>query len=119
MTEARPDIERRVLAEILTNPAALAMADQLELGDLTDARHHRVLEAVREIQGAGDPIEILDVADAIAMRDVCLGTHAAESASIQFLIDLVSTADVYGDLLETVFPADLRQLRLIANERRL
>jgi replicative DNA helicase len=116
--ETRPDIERRVLAEVISNPAALALADQLELGDLTDARHHRVLEAVRELQGAGCPIDICDLADCIALRDLSLGTHASESASLPYLTDLVSEAERYDGLLG-VFEADLRQLRLIANERRL
>ena len=116
---ARPDIEQRVLAELLCNPEALALAADLEVRDLSDARHRFALSAIRELQAAECAVDICDVADIIALRDVELGTHAAESASLPFLTDMVANAETYGDLLTSVFPADLRQLRLIANERRL
>lgn len=118
--EAQDRVEARVLAEILTNPAALPLAPDLEVYDFTDLRLQAAFIAVRELEASGADIGLLEVADAIAMRDLAMGTHRADSVSVAFLGLLVLTADRYDAAsFEHVFAADIRQLRLIANERKL
>jgi replicative DNA helicase len=118
--EPQLHVERRVLAELIANPAAVALADDLEIDDFTNFRHRVAFEALRNLQAAGCAIDILDLADSIAMQDLALGTHAAENVSVGFLGELVQNAERYqADLLEVVFSADLRLLRTIRKDRTL
>ncbi len=115
-------VEARVLAEILTNPTALAMAENLELDDFALLAHQWAFAALRNLQAAGESIGVIEVVDAIAMDDLTLETNKSHTVDVRWMLHLLDitrrTARWYRELLDVVFPADLRQLRTFARRRR-
>jgi replicative DNA helicase len=114
----QPEVERRVLAEVITNPTALAIADNLEVDDFVVLAHQWAFRALRNLQTTDAPIGIEEIADAIALDDIAHDTHCRETVNVISLALIVVEAARYGEAFDEWFRADLRHLRIIASSRR-
>lgn len=118
MTTYAIHVEARVLAAVLCEPRALELAEDLELDDFALLAHQWGFAALRNLQAAGEPIGVLEVVDAIAMEDLAYQTNKSHTCDVRWVLHLLSIAQPYRELLDVVFPADLRQLRSYARRRR-
>lgn len=108
--------ESRLIAAMLAEPDVLEQACVVELDDLADFRHQAVLVAIRELQQHGGEISLLNVADAIAMRDVEHDSHIADTVHPAFLGCLLLDLPKYPSA--GLVGVDIGWLRKLACRRR-
>lgn len=113
--DIQPDIEQRVLAELICNPDALAFADTLEAQDFHVPIHRAVMGAIREIQLRGEPINALAVVDELEVMAAARGGNV-QSADLTLGVGRCLLQPKYCDWRECL-AADMRFLRRIAKSR--
>lgn len=129
------DLERMVLAELLSNEFALAIADTtpqptgLETRDFSVPLHGWAFEELRNVQQRPEEFEamyrkattILVVAERIAAKGKAFLGHDAAPAHeyTNRLTDMVRKAHRYDGDFAVAFPRHLRELRAIAYQRHL
>lgn len=109
------DVECRVLAAVLVEPAKLALANDLEDGDFVSYRHRAVFALLRNLQADGVEPTVDDIAEAVVL-------DGNPTLTLDWLGELFKTAPTYEttfgiEAWQSVFAADLRELRLTAIAR--
>lgn len=127
LRESQPAIERRVLAAVITEPAKLAIAAELEIADFQDPRLAATFSALRNLQASNADIDAVAIAEYLTLQSARRGAASSDLRALhqQFcsaLFELISNAPTYerafGAAALAIFAADLKQLRAIATERR-
>lgn len=108
--------ERRLLVAMLTEPAVLAAADDLETADFTDYRHWIVFAAIRQLQSECADVSILDVDDVLAVRDKTYGAFLRDQAGAAFMGELVCECPPYNH--RELWEHDMQWLKDYARRRR-
>lgn len=86
-------LEARVLADMICNPDALRLCDEVEGDDFTDMRHVVVLYGIRAVQAQGEIVDVDALVDAIRGIAVSWGAPAmAEKVGYEFIGDLIARA---------------------------
>jgi replicative DNA helicase len=116
LTCAQPQIEAQVLAAVICDPNRLEQAPNLEIGDFADWRNQAVFSAIRNIQTAGETVNVIAIADEIEAVDMDHETTISTKAGAAYIGLLIVMTDKY--LNDEHFYADLRHLRAVAIGRR-
>lgn len=101
--------ERRLLVALLTEPAVLAAADELETQDFTDYRHWVIFTAIRTLQSESADVSILDVDDVLAIRDATYGSFLRGRCGAAFMGELVCEFPPYND--QILWEHDMKWLK--------
>jgi hypothetical protein len=103
-------VEARVLVQMICDPEALAICDDLETSDLVHMPHVMVLHAIRQAQQWDPAITVDSVLDAIEHIAMDWGSpEIAEKCGASFIADMISRAPK-PDSLDTIRD-DLKRLR--------
>jgi hypothetical protein len=115
------ELERAVLAEAITRPRALELAVDVETLDFERYDRRAVWTALRNLQAAQRPIDVLAIAAAMTerYRFTWEATNRGEAPTMRFevdvlaqLVELLLEAPVYTDVeFEALFPGHVRRLR--------
>jgi hypothetical protein len=115
-----PAIEARLLALLLVDVDARAVARNLDVDDFCDFRNRAIFTAVRELEATQAEIGPVEVLDAIAMLDLESGRCQREHVTSVYVGALFDRLQTYprdeAACMEAV-RADMRQLRSIAVAR--
>jgi hypothetical protein len=86
-------LEARVLADMICNPDALKLCDEVESADFVDMRHVVILNAIRDVQEQQAAVDVDAVVEAIRHRAIEHGSPAmAEKVGYEFIGDLITRA---------------------------
>lgn len=88
--------ERRLLASLLTEPAVLAGAGDLETQDFTDYRHWVVFAAIRQLQAESHDVGVIEVDEILAQRDRAYGSFLRERCGAAFMAELILESGPYN-----------------------
>jgi replicative DNA helicase len=111
-----PSTEARIVAACLCQREVLEGLPWLEVDDFAVPQHRVTFAAIRHLQAIGEPVEILNVADAIEMRDLENGTHVAQTVGACWLGMLVCDTRNYTEV--GPLADDAHWLRTLAERRR-
>lgn len=114
--EIQPDIEARVLGQILCSKAALVDADDLEVFDFQLPMNQQAMAAIRELQLRNEPVDVAAVIDEMELKAAEHG-HVVRSCDYAAAVATALMAEPYG-LRRESFLADMRFLHKIAVSRR-
>lgn len=81
----------RVLGAMLADDWAREVCCALQPNHLGDLRQRVVLTELRNLQASGEAVEVFAISDAIAMRDLELGTHLADNVDPAYIGGLLCT----------------------------
>lgn len=109
--------ERRLLVALLTEPAVLAAADDLETQDFTDWCHWIVLGAIRTLQSEGADVSVEDVDEVLALRDEKYRSCWRERAGAAFLGELICDYPPYNHAV--LWEHDMRWLKDCTRRRKI
>lgn len=110
------ELERFLLAAIISDVGVLERCGELEVEDFFDHRHKFVFAAVRNLEARGEPVGPCEVADEIERTDALLDKHVSDSAGIFFVAELVLSTWTFGGC-EHALAGACRRLRVLAQRR--
>ena len=100
-------LEWRVMASLVTEPALRFIFDAIELEDFTDFRCRVWFKAFRALQAAGEHVDALAILDRVEATDAQLDLHAAENANGAYLAHVLLATQPYKFPSLALFDAGL------------
>lgn len=88
--------ERRMITALLTEPAVLAGAYEMETQDFTDYRHWVIFAAIRQLQQESADVSVLEVDRILVQRDQTYGTFLVEKAGAIYMAELLLECPPYN-----------------------
>src|SRR5690242_20577079 len=105
-----------MLAALITEPAVLAAADELETQDFTEYTHWVVFAAIRQLQSESADVGILEIDDILAQRDKVYGGFLRPKCGAAFLGCLLLDNEPYR--YPVLWEHDMRWLKILHARRR-
>lgn len=112
---ASPLTEQRLIIAMLCEPGVLAWCDSVDLDCFMDFRWQRVLTAIRELQQTNTEVDVLSVADAIAMRDKQREENVQDTLGLRHLAEWFFDYAPYNH--ESLVACDVAWLHRLAQRR--